>query len=222
MTGQRKKRIIRVAQVLVTLVAGIVVFGNGCSKGGFSTDNSSSNGTSAVSNAAGQCKSVTDIEVIPGAKTASFVGANQVLQHLSNCVGLAVPSDATMAVYEAKKGSISTYGAANSITPPMMIAITSIAGEVCSDLIDQEITKGSRIFKDINLQAATLPSNASLSTAIGNLALSCWVGNESPEERNIILDMVNQTVAGSEPDAARKAALLICTSMLSSVDALLN
>lgn len=221
-TEQRKKRFIRVVQAVVSIAVVLVVFGNGCSEGGFYALDSKSSGANGALGIDAQCKSSTDIDVIPGAKTVSLVGSNQVLQHLSNCVGLAVPSDKTVAVYEAKKGSISTYGAANSITPPMMMAIASIAGEVCSDIIDQEVASGLRIFKDVNLSASSLPSNAVLSSVIGNMALSCWGGNESSEERNVILDMVNSSVGTAEADASRKAALLVCTSMLSSVKALLN
>ncbi|MEK6772311.1 MAG: hypothetical protein AABY64_00090 [Bdellovibrionota bacterium] len=214
-----KKRILRALQVMALMVFTLVVFGNGCSQGGFS---GSENNAGAFIASSVQCQSATDITVIPGAKTVSFVSSGQLLNHLSNCIGLAVPSDSTQTVYDEKKGSISTYGTANSITPPMMMAITSIAGEVCSDLIDQEIASGNRIFNGINLQAAMIPSSAQLSDAISNIALSCWRGNESNEERTILLDNVFQAIGASEANASRKAALMLCTSMLSSVNALLN
>lgn len=219
---QYKKRIIRIAQVVASIAAVVVIFGNGCSEGGFYALDGSNKSSLDASQIGAQCKSSTDIEVIPGTKTVSFVGANQVLGHLSNCLGLSVPSDATVAVYNDKKGSISTYGAANSITPPMMMAIASIAGEVCSDMIDQEIATGERIFKNMNLQSSSLPSNSVLGSTISNLALSCWRGNETTEERAVLLDLVNQSVVANEANAARKAALLLCTAMLSSTNALLD
>ena len=169
MKGLITKRIIRILQLMASMVFIVVVFGNGCSNGGFQSSDVSMGDFS--SNAL-QCRSSTDITVIPGAKTVSFVGSGQLLSHLSNCIGLSVPSDATMTVYNEKKGSISTYGAANTITPPMMMAITSIAGEICSDLVDQEIASGGRIFSGINLSASVLPNNAQLQNAISNIALS--------------------------------------------------
>ncbi len=213
------KRIVRILQLMACMVFVVVVFGNGCSNGGFQSNDAS---LGDFSSNALQCRSATDITVIPGAKTVSFVGSGQLLSHLSNCIGLSVPSDATMTVYNEKKGSISTYGAANTITPPMMMAITSIAGEICSDLVDQEIASGGRIFSGINLADSALPNNAQLQNAISNIALSCWRGNETNEERNILLDSVIQSVGSSEANAARKSALMLCTSMLASVNALLN
>lgn len=214
------RRLLRILQLMSLTVFSVIVFGNGCSQGGFTGSDSKQSSVYDMSSI--QCQSSTDIQVIPGAKTVSFVGAGQLLNHLSNCIGLSVPSDATQTVYNEKKGSLSTYGTANSITPPMMMAITSIAGEICSDVIDQEIVAGARVFVGINLQASTLPSNSQLSTAISNLALSCWRGKETNEERNLLIDSVNSSVAVGEANAARKAALILCTAMLSSVNALLD
>ncbi|MCK6599726.1 MAG: hypothetical protein L6Q37_15275 [Bdellovibrionaceae bacterium] len=218
--SKKIKHVIRALQIMSLTAVALVIFGNGCSEGGFVP--SESVAQSPTQDDSLQCKSPTEIEVIPGAKTASLVGASEVLKQLTNCVGLETYSDATKKVYDDKKGSISTYGAANSITPPMMMAITSIAGEVCSDLIDKEISQGSRIFTGMDLSSSTLPSNSQIGNAISNLALSCWRGNESNEEKAALLDMVNQSVASSETGAARKAALLVCTAMLSSLDSLLN
>jgi hypothetical protein len=217
--SKKVKRLVRALQILSLTAVSVVIFGNGCSEGGFVPQDST--GQAGVDGSL-QCKSATDIEVIPGAKTASVVGASEVLKQLTNCVGLETYSDATKKVYDDKKGSISTYGAANSITPPMMMAITSIAGEVCADLIDKEVAQGPRIFTGINLSASTLPSDSQLGNAISNLALSCWRGNESADEKAQLLAMVNQSVASNEANASKKAALMICTAMLSSLDALLN
>lgn len=214
------KRIVRALQILSLTAVSLVIFGNGCSEGGFVPKESSSSGTQIDGSL--QCKSATDIEVIPGAKTASVVGSLEVLKQLTNCVGLETYSDATKKVYDDKKGSISTYGTANSITPPMMMAITSIAGEVCADVIDKEIAQGGRIFSGIDLSSSSLPSNSQLGNAISNLALSCWRGNETSDEKALLLDMVNSSVGVSEAGASKKAALLLCTAMLSSLDALLN
>jgi hypothetical protein len=230
-------RVRNVLLILSGLALSSSIFGNGCSKsGGFtsSTELSSTavpiaqdagGGTDSNTEGAGvgaQCKSVSDYDVIPGAKTASVVGSTQILKQLTSCVGLVKPSDNTTRVYNDKKGSVSTYGGPTSITAPMMMSIVSISGEVCSDLIDQEIASGGRIFVGIDLTSSQLPSNASLSTTINNLALSCWRGNEEPEEKAVLLEMINSSVGASEAGASRKAALMICTAMLSSLNTLLN
>lgn len=212
------RQISRILQLILSTFFIVVVFGNGCSDGGFKGDDISSGVIASAT-----CKSATQIDVIPGTKTVSFVNSGQVLNHLASCIGLAVPSDTTRSVYDEKRGSISTYGAANTITPPMMMAIASLAGEICSDLIDQEnasVTK--RIFPGFDFSATNLPTDAQLSTAISNIALSCWQTNETAEERTILINSILQSVTAGEANATRKAALMMCTSMLSSVNALLN
>lgn len=213
------KRIVRVLQTAVVLVCALVVFGNGCAEGGFYPAGSNEQ----ASNLGATCKDPNEIDVIPGAKTASLVGSTQIVHHLSACTGLEVISGDTERVYKDKVGSVSTYGAVNTLTPPMMMAVHSIAGEICNDVIDQEIARGTRIFAGWDLNSASVPSDSQLANAAQNLALSCWQDYElSTEERNIVLSAVVESAAANDPKAARNAAIVMCTAMLSSLNALLN
>lgn len=207
--------------VFAVLVGGVILsVGNGCSKS-FSTGSSSDGGTSAAAGG-GATTGGGGVPIIPGARTVSIVNSKQVVDQLSSCSGLASPSGTTMAMYEQKKGAISTYGSASTVTGPMMMAVTSIAGEICNDLIDQEAASGQRLFVGFNMSANAMPNNSLLSDAITRMALSCWQRNETSTERQVVLDMVSSSVGGTEAMASRKSALMICTSMLSSLDALLN
>lgn len=215
------KRALRALQISAGLVCALVVFGNGCSEGGFYPQEDAGSLASTLEDAT--CKDPNEIDVIPGAKTASLVGATNVVQHLATCTGLEAVSQATLSVYNTKVGSVSTYGAVNSVTPPMMMAVHSIAGEVCNDVVDQELAKGTRIFAGWNLNASVLPSDSALSLAAQNIALSCWKDYEiSNEERDVIVSAAVQSIGSGEANAARKAAVVICTSMLASLNALLN
>lgn len=206
--------------VFAVLVGGVILsVGNGCSK---SFTSSPSTGGSSNTAATGGSGGGDDMPVIPGARTVSIVYSKQVVDQLASCSGLAAPSAATMNMYEQKKGAISTYGAANTVTAPMMMAVTSIAGEICNDLIAQEASAGQRLFMGFNMAASALPNSGQLSDAITRLSLSCWQRNESSGERQALLDLVSSSVGASEANAPRKAALMLCTSMLSSLDALLN
>lgn len=163
-----------------------------------------------------------DIPVLPNSKTVSIVYSKQILEQMSTCLGVK-PTDRTIAMYDNKKGAISVYGTANTVTSPMMMAILSISGEICQDLILQEATMAAkRIFKDIDLNANVLPTDALLKNAISRLALSCWQRKETAADVQSLSDMVAQSVAATESQAGRKAALMVCTSMLSSLDALTN
>jgi hypothetical protein len=209
--------------VLAVIIGGVILsVGNGCSKSFTSTPSSSSNdGSASESSITGKGN---DSEIIPGARTVSIVYAKQVVDQLSSCSGLAKPSDATLAMYEAKKGSISTYGAANTITSPMMMAVTSIAGEICNDLINQELTRGPRLFVGFDMASTTAPDATLLGNSIKRMALSCWQRHETSTERQMLLQMVSSTVGvpAAEAAAGRKSALMICTAMLSSLDSLMN
>lgn len=211
--------------VFAVLIGGVILsVGNGCSKSFTSSPSTGSNATGGGVDGAGGGGSggADDMTVIPGARTVSIVYAKQVMDQLSSCSGLSAPSAATMTMYEQKKGAISTYGSAGSVTAPMMMAVTSIAGEICNDLINQETKLGERLFVGFNMTANTLPGDAQLSDTITRLSLSCWQRNESSGERQALLGLINSSIRSGEANASRKAALMLCTSMLSSLDALLN
>lgn len=201
----------------ISMIGSILVFmGNGCS-GAFVPKDLSDNSTNTSNSASSE-----DDDFIPGAKTASVVYANQVLEHLTGCAGVTTPSTGTLSVYENKKGAISVTGAANTVTSPMMMAITSIAGEVCNDLINQESGATKRIFKNFDMTASRLPADADMKDAVTRLALSCWQRQDDNTERQVLLDSIYNSVGATEAMASRKSALMACTSVLSSLDALKN
>lgn len=216
---KHKSKLILVLSIF--FVTGVLTYiGNGCSR---SQSQSPINSASLAPPASGgTTTSSSDIPVIPGARTVSLAYSKQVVDQLSACSGLALPSERTMAMYEQKKGQMSTYGAANTVTGPMMIAVASIAGEICNDLIDQELAVGARLFNGYSMTAAVLPNNTQLSDTITKFALSCWQRNESASERSIIINMITSSVGAAEALAGRKSALMICTSMLSSLDSIVN
>ena len=190
--------------------------GNGCSRSnsGAVRNSSSTSGTNSTP--------IDEEGFIAGARTVSVAASSQIVDHLSACSGLALPSDKTLAVYALKKGAISTYGSAKSITGPMMMAITSIAGEICNDLILQDISLGARLFTGFALAGNVVPNNSQITDSITKFAVSCWQRNVSDPERLILTDMVQTSVGVNETLAGRKAALLICTAMLSSLNAIKN
>jgi len=213
------KRLVRAFQAAVVMVCALVVFGNGCAEGGFYPQGSEDIASTLNSS----CKDPNEIEVIPGSKTASLVGTTNIVQHFAACTGLESISQLTQGVYADKKSSIGTYGAVTSITAPYLMAVHSIAGEVCNDIIDQEIAKGSRIFAGWNLASNSLPSDSQLANAAVNISLSCWQDREiSEEEKSLVISSIVSSVGSSEAGASRKAAIMMCTSMLASLNALLN
>jgi hypothetical protein len=216
-----RRKLLSIVSV-ASLVGGILVFvGNGC--GGqfqtFESENSPALGETNPADPNGTASA--DPDFVQGEKTASVIYSQQALDHLAACVGVEVPSDSTLRMYDSKKGQISVYGSAETITSPMMMGIVSTAGELCNDLIVQERADGQRIFKGWDLSSNSAPATGVLNDSITRLALSCWQRPESLEERNIVLDTAN-SISNGEASASEKTALIVCTSMLASLNSLLN
>lgn len=206
--------------VITSVVAVIVFFGNGCGRGFFPVNQKDQAPT--VDTTTTQSDTASNTDVIPGAKTVSVVYSKQALDQLSSCAGVEVPSDATINMYESKKGAISVYGTAETITSPMMMAVVSVSGELCNDLINQERSPDKqRIFKGWDFTSNTLPSAGMIDASITRLALSCWDRQEYSAERTVVQDVV-YSVTNGEAKASEKAALMLCTTMLSSLNSLLN
>jgi len=155
----------------------------------------------------------------PNAETLSVVYNKQVLDHLVSCSGVGVPSDATQATWSAKRGAISIDGTVLTITAPMLMAVSTIAGDVCRDLIDQE-KLSPRLFNNVNWSATALPADNALYDAIRGLALSCWQRQEDNMEQQVIIDAVKSEFSSGNIDPST-AYLFLCTSMLGSLDTLI-
>lgn len=155
----------------------------------------------------------------PNAPTLSVVYNKQVLDHMVSCSGVGIPSEATQATWAAKRGAISIDGTVLTITAPMLMAVTTIAGDVCRDLIDQE-KLNPRLLINVNWASTTLPSDSVLSDAVRGLALSCWQRPEEDVERQTVLDAVKSQFSSSSINNS-DAFLFLCTSMLASLDTLI-
>lgn len=198
---------------LSALAGAIVLFvGHGCSKIGDANRVSSS---SLASGAAG----VSEIKIFPNTKTVSTVYAKQFLDNMVSCTGLGIESARTRGEWNNRRGSLSEYGYATDVTPPMLMSIAAVAGEVCSDLIDKEKDPAATrmIFENFNLAGAT--NSTEIEGAIQRLALSCWQRRASPEETNLIRDMVVDTTS-SVANNGEPSALVLCTAMLASYKAI--
>jgi hypothetical protein len=211
------KKIKILAAVAVTGTFVLVTVGNGCSK-----RNAFETGFSSAVLGGNAASSTDQGEVIdPNVKMVSVTYAKQMLDQVTSCAGLQKPSDDTIRVYQQKSGAISLYGDAGSVTAPMMMATTSIVAEVCNDLIQQEKKMTPHIFVNWNLAGAAtskaLPLKADMADAASRLALSCWQKAPSNEEMTTLLDL-----ALTDAPTREQSALMLCTSVLSSLNALLN
>lgn len=205
----------KVSQVVFILSASIAIgitLGQGCAKSFYK---SPSSGTTNNSSTSANIEATT---LDPNVATLGVIYNKQVLDHFVSCSGLGVASDETQATWSSKKGAISIDGTVTSITAPMLMAVTTIAGDVCRDIISQE-KQNPRLFPGVNWAAAALPSDATLGDSIRGLALSCWQRPEDDQEKQILFDSIKSQFTGASvtPD---DVYLFLCTTMLSSLDTL--
>lgn len=209
-----KQLMVRVASIVLSGGLIIVGLGQGCGK---FTVNSMVDGGSGSENSNTQ---EDDPTILPNTSTVALVYGKQILDQYSTCIGSGLPTDRTLAMYSSKAGTISETGAVSTLTAPMLMAATSIAGEVCEDLIAREKT-APRIFIGFNLSGSMLPATSSLQDAMRRIARSCWSRDEDPDEGQIIMDAVQTAFQGSTSvNTGHDAALFMCTSMLGALDSL--
>lgn len=221
-----KKFYINITLVALGLASVIVVFGFGCGMGFISMEGEEVTQQSLETPT--KETEEDDQVVIPGAKTTGLVYANQILRNMSSVTGIKTFSRATLNFYEQNKFSVSEFGSANSLNPPMIMAIMGLGAEVCNDLVSQEGVPNNprQIFNAIDFSLT--PSDidrAALSETVRRMARSFWGRNETPRELTIISESVfevinDATTSITGREGTRNLMIYVCSGMLASVEAL--
>lgn len=221
----KTKRWLHILSAIFIVSAATAIIGHGCGKIG----DSSSTGSSSSASGDVAFDPVTDFDPLINTRTVSTVYASQVLSNFVSCTQIGVESATTRGVWETSKGSLSDFGFATQISPAMMMAIASVAGEVCNDLITQEkaLAPNQRnVFNTFDFSAtpSRLPNAGDLDEASLRLSLLCWARpqNDILEDQKIIIEEIQSALAGV-PVSSREvtnAALMLCTGMLSSLSAI--
>lgn len=210
----RRSILIRVGAILFSGAILIVGMGQGCGKLAAISDS----GEESLSSTQGTSND-DDPSIKANTGTLALVYGKQVLDQFTNCLGSGLSSERTLAMTSSKQGTISENGYASTVTAPMLMAAVSIGAEVCQDLILQEKI-APRIFIGFDFASSTLPADGSMQDAIRRIARSCWSRDEDPEEATIIMENMKSAYSSSSANQGQEAALFMCTSMISSLDAL--
>ena len=195
----------RQLKILSTLaVAGFLMlgFGHACSQ--FTADGS---GTLGIG-------SLGEDRILLNAKTVSTVYARQAMDSMASCLGISEPSQASLRTYQNVRQSISEFGSAKDLTAPMLMGLTSLAGDLCRDMYEQEsqlATEERQILQDIDLQAQSLVSNEE-ELILARMARSCWQRDITGSELGAIAQ------AMSEIGDLRKSVIFACTAVLAAFD----
>jgi hypothetical protein len=163
------KRRYKIISVLGLITIGTVLSGQACSK-------FSGRGASYLETSTGM------VEVTSNA-TLKIANSEEILPSLISIAGTGAPSATTQSGYDSWKTLYSESGNANSVNSPMMLGILNLSGEVCNDLIKQELLMpmaSRRVFTKVNTDATTGPRHCRLrSRAISFVAWHGSLGQET-------------------------------------------
>lgn len=100
------------------------------------------------------------------------------------------------------------------------MAVTQLAGAVCQDLIDYEITLPEKnYFTSFNLDGASESAEDLLKNDISKIAGSCWGRRPASSEVDLVVEKFKGNASGGVLDSS--GALFLCTVLLSTADIIL-
>jgi len=157
-------------------------------------------------------------------ETFAVVNQGQVLKSMMSCTGLETASNNTQNTYRNSLNSFSLEGGADTVGAPMWMAITSLAGEVCRDLVNQERGQSAaerKIFSSVDFgQGISSLNTTIIADVVRKMARSCWGRNETSQEMGVIFNNFTGTFpTNGNATETRNAAMFLCTGMLGSLSA---
>jgi len=161
--------------------------------------------------------------------TISLLTGEQTFQTMLNVTGQTTTSTgAQMNEYNSRLTFLSTTDNLANITSSLILASTSLAGEVCNGLVAKEKAlpaASRRFFTSMNFGAT--PANnaaADFMASVNMLAVSAWGRTMNQDEQQIFSDFFEEFKANLKTtnNAAQTDNLCIsaCSAVLSSFDAL--
>jgi hypothetical protein len=150
----------------------------------------------------------------------TLLTAEQTYQSMLNVTGQSAP--VARAEYVARFGTMSTTQTLTNMNSPLLLASTSLAGDICNSAITAEMNAGSprRLFASINFAAA--PDAGTFQGSVAAMAEAFWGRRINGEELAHLNSFFTDMTAGATANAAltRAVALGACAAMLSSFDSL--
>ncbi len=156
--------------------------------------------------------------------------AEQQFNSMLNVTGQAAPSGTMKAEYILRQGSLADNDNLAGVTAPLLMASTSLAGEVCNGLLSKEkaMAAASRTFfqqVDFN-QTIAANSAAGYSASAEALAQALYGRSLSAEEQAILVGFYTEFNAdltaaqAAQPAQTGALYLSLCSGMLASYDSM--
>ncbi len=161
----------------------------------------------------------------------ALLSAEQTLTSMMKVTNVTTISNTLLSEYNVRYGSLAAGNDLSMANGPLFLGTTSLAGEVCNNLLTQE--KGvmdpaaRNFFGSINFASgATSVTDTSFNTSVRGMARSFWGRNETTEELALIqqykTDFISALDETTRTQAASTSNLMLasCAAILSSVDAI--
>jgi len=159
-----------------------------------------------------------------GAGSVSIRDFNQLLDSVTAVTGVSRMDPVLVDYYNSARTRLSTDGNSNSVTSPVLLTMTSIAGVACKRMIEMEqgMTSSSRaVYNSVNfVQDQTVLTPSVRLEIFNKLAAKFWRRTLTASEALVLSQSIDDALAGEVNSSNNLivALLVNCTSMLSSLD----
>ncbi len=223
------KRIIKGLAVVTVLFGFLSFYGFNCAPPSFQTANSysmtmSSNGDLVP----------TEVSESTQNLAQALLTTEQVYQSLMNLTGQDEAGvetgqrDQQIAEFDRREGAFSVSPNMNLVNAPMLIALTSFAGETCDGLVAREVAQNAaarRFFGPVNFNSPIANvTDASYNQVVTSLATQVWGRAPSSEEMTFFTGYRTDYITGIPPAMigqngfTRSLMITTCTAILSAFD----
>jgi hypothetical protein len=163
-----------------------------------------------------------------------FLSSDQMLKSMISVAGVESLGDVTTAddaaidsTFTARSGSLPSVQNMTAATGPTLIAVTNLASTVCNKAVNNDIAAGSPtdrlFFEEVNFSGGLSQGAGAFLPGFERLARNAWRRDPSQDEVGFMQSFVTEFSDGANMSDAAQTKLLavsICTSVLSSMDAL--
>lgn len=143
--------------------------------------------------------------------------------------GLTTVSARTLTAKNLAIAKITETGKVDTLNAPGLMAVTNLAGEVCLDLLTEEMAKAAanrRFFNQVDFTKAPATLTAdNKADLVRRMSRNFFGRNETMAEKTLILSSLDATIADTRRTGVadgvdtQDVMIYACTAMLSSLDA---
>jgi len=215
------KSIKKIILTVAIAILGTMPFTQGCSPGNSweKPGVASSSSSVYVQTGSGQVVPVT------ATKTVTVTNVGALLDNVTAQLGLGTPSAAARTAYDNNRSRVSESGVVDSVTSPMWLAITNVAGASCADLVTKEaaLPDAQRNFfagVDFTKGPDTAKAQAStLNNVVHKLARAVWARDEDSGELSAVTTSAGAQFSGTNAAQTSLMMRYVCAAMTASLDA---